>query len=146
MKICNNINNNNSIINLYLRKNLLKFNLSNNSGKNSNSKRIKKIMQLKNSKHSLNKNEMFKDIKTPIYKIKKNILRAKELSLNKRIKISSVSTKGQNTKNDKSHNEMNYSSNEITFKNAKDMTDVKEIKEIIKGCIGIIIFYFFNII
>ena len=136
-KIGNNRNNNNSSINLYLRKNLLKFNLSNNSGKNSNSKRIKKIMQLKNSKHSLNKNEMFKDIETPIYKIKKNILRAKELSLNKRIKISSVSTKGQNTKNDKSHNEMNYSSNEITFKNAKDMTDVKEIKEIVKGCIGI---------
>ena len=66
-KIFNNRSNNSSI-NLYLRKKCFQFNFSNNSWKNSDSRRIKKIMRLKNS---LNKNEKFNEYETPIFKIKK---------------------------------------------------------------------------
>ena len=91
-------------------------------------------MQLKNPQ---NNKPIFKDYKTPIYKIKKNILKAKELFLNKKIKLSSVSTKGQKTKDNKSKSEMNYTWNEKDFKRKKDISEIKEIKEIIKGCIGV---------
>ena len=124
----------NNRINLYLKKNNFKFNINNNKGKNSDSRRSKKIMQLKNPQ---NNKPLFKDYKTPMYKIKKNILKVKELFLNKKIKLSSVSTRGQKTKDNKSKSEMNYTWNEKDFKRKKDISEIKEIKEIIKGCIGV---------
>ena len=90
----------------------------------------KKVFQLKSPQ---NKKEILKEYKTPMFKIRKNILKTNDLSLSKKIKLSSVSTRELNTKYNKANSEMSLTFNEKEFKDAKDITEAKEVNKIIKG-------------
>ena len=122
-------NNNNDF---YIKKNYLKYKSKSINSERANISKSKKVLQLKSPQ---NKKEILKEYKTPIYKIKKNILKSNDLSLTKKIKLSSVSTKGYNNKNNKNANGvMSLTFNEKEIKDInKDINNAKESKNIIKG-------------
>ena len=117
--------------NFYIKKNYLKLKNNSINSERSNISKEKKILQLKSPQ---NKKEVLKKYKTPIYKIRKNILKTNDLSLTKKIKLSSVSTREPNSKYNKANSEMSLTYNEKEIKDInKDNTEAKEIKNIIKG-------------
>ena len=127
-KIGNDNNNNNN--NFYIKKNYLKFKSNSVNGERVIFNKNKKVFQLKSPQ---NKKEILKEYKTPMFKIRKNILKTNDLSLSKKIKLSSVSTRELNTKYNKANSEMSLTFNEKEFKDAKDITEAKEVNKIIKG-------------
>ena len=117
-----------------------KFNLRKNYFQSkSNSFNIEKNDSIKNKNllqivSPQNKKPILKGHKTPIFKIKKNILKTNDLSLRKKVKLSSISTKEYYSKlNNKANSEINFSVNDKDIKNIKNTTENKEIKEFIKG-------------
>lgn len=80
-----------------------------------------------------NKDLILKENKTPIFKIKKNLLKKGDLSLNKKIKLSTVSTREYKKKKVDKATEINKSLNEKDLKINKEDIEVKEIKDIIKA-------------
>ena len=117
--------------NFYIKKNYLKLKNNSINSESSNMNKEKKVLQLKSPQ---NKKGILKKYKTPIYKIRKNILKTNDLSLTKKIKLSSVSTREPNSKYNKANSEMSLTYNEKEIKDInKDNTEAKEIKNIIKG-------------
>ena len=118
----NNLNKSNS--NFYINKNYLKLK--------------SKIIDIERSVRNINKNKIqlispqnkklvLKVDKTPIFKIKKNILKKGDLALNKKIKLSTVNTIENNKKKIDKASEINISLNNKDLKNNKDNIEIKEI-------------------
>ena len=125
----NNINDN--ISNLYIKKNIKNY--QNNSTNNDSSDFIKNktLIKLISPQNQNSSNISLKQNKTPIYKIKKNILKTIDLPLTKKLKLSSINTREKNnTKDIKVNSEISFS---INNKDSKDIIQEKNVKEIIKG-------------
>ena len=122
------VSNNNN--NFYLKKKNLKFKSNSINSERINLNKDQKILELKTP---MNKRSILKGFKTPIYKIRKNLLKTNDLSLTKKMKLSSVSIR-DNMKQNKANSEMSITFNEKDNKEDKHISVVKkEIKEYIKG-------------
>ena len=118
--------------NYYIKKNqnFLKFNNNSVNSERININKNKKFIQLKTPQ---NKKNILKGFKTPIYKIKRNILKTNDLSVTKKIKLSSISTKEHNMLQNKANSEVSFTLNEKEINEIKENAEEKEIKKIIKG-------------
>ena len=122
------VSNNNN--NFYLKKKNLKFKSNSINSERINLNKDQKILELKTP---MNKRSILKGFKTPIYKIRKNLLKTNDLSLTKKMKLSSVSTR-DNMKQNKGNSEISITFNEKDNKEDKHVPVVKkEIEEYIKG-------------
>ena len=122
------VSNNNN--NFYLKKKNLKFKSNSINSERINLNKDQKILELKTP---MNKRSILKGFKTPIYKIRKNLLKTNDLSLTKKMKLSSVSSR-DNMKHNKANSEMSITFNEKDNKEDKHISVVKkEIEEYIKG-------------
>ena len=111
----------------FLKKNFFKSknNISNEKSQS------RKIIQLISPQ---NKAPILKEIKTPINKIRKNILKTHDISLNKKIKLSSINNKEHNMiHNESANSELILFSNEKEINNEMKSINVNNNKEIIKS-------------